>query len=258
MNDKKKIELLQKQIDAAENGSVADWQLWRDKTDVILRNVLGDGSPIYSDFRNIRYTLNVVHGGTTQDDYRRARLRGVQRAISLLEAAKTEVEVSGGLPEAPMGSEPAGSTIFIVHGRDEASKHEVARFVQDVTSRKPIILSEQSNDGLTLIEKFEQAAQDAAYAIVISTGDDVGRLSDELDADLKPRARQNVVFELGYFFGALGRNRVTMLYQNDVERPSDTDGFVHIPLDQNGGWKLPLAKNMNKAGIGIDWEALAE
>src|SRR5262245_61982687 len=71
-----------------------------------------------------------------------------------------------------------------------------------------------------------------------------------------PRARQNVVFELGFFFGVLGRSHVALLYEEGVERPSDTDGIERIPLDDAGGWKLPLARELDAAGIGVDWSAL--
>ena len=66
------------------------------------------------------------------------------------------------------------------------------------------------------------------------------------------RARQNVVLELGFFCGALGRSRVCALYKNDVELPSDFDGVVYISLDSANSWKFSLAKEMKAAGLKID------
>ena len=147
--------------------------------------------------------------------------------------------------------------MFIVHGHDEVRKLEVASPVRDLTSVKPTILSEYPNQGDTIIEKFERAAGEAAYAIVIASGDDVAAAKGSSPDGLAARARQNVVFELGYFIGRLGRSRVAFLVESGVERPSDTDGIVYIPLDQNGGWKLPLAKELNSAGVAVDFNALS-
>jgi predicted nucleotide-binding protein len=73
-------------------------------------------------------------------------------------------------------TEPA---IFLVHGRDEGTKHGVARFVRSVTGLEPIILAEQPVLGMTVIESFEKHASQVSYAIVIATGDDEGRLIGE-------------------------------------------------------------------------------
>jgi Predicted nucleotide-binding protein containing TIR -like domain len=71
------------------------------------------------------------------------------------------------------------------------------------------------------------------------------------------RARQNVVFELGFFVGKLGRERVTVLYESGVERPSDIDGLAYIALDEAGGWKLQLIREMRAAGMDIDLNRLS-
>jgi len=89
---------------------------------------------------------------------------------------------------------------------------------------------------------------------VIATADDIGRVANSTDE--APRARQNVIFELGFFFGALGRSRVALLYEEALERPSDTDGIVRVQLDGAGGWKLLLARELDAAGVGVDWTAL--
>jgi len=92
----------------------------------------------------------------------------------------------------------------------------------------PIILHEQANRGRTIIEKFEQNANLARYAFVLLTPDDVGGERIE-GGELRPRARQNVIFELGFFMGALGRDRVCCLYREGVEIPSDIYGLVYLP-----------------------------
>ena len=67
------------------------------------------------------------------------------------------------------------------------------------------------------------------------------------------RARQNVVFEHGYLISKLGRNNVCALVKDSVEVPNDISGIVYIPLDNNGGWKIPLAKEMKSSGYEIDF-----
>lgn len=255
METARKLALLEQQIEEANAGNPADFNLWRQKTDVTLRNTLGDANPLYESFTNIAYSLSVWTSGTPDSAWERAQARGVRQAIAILEAAKLEVELSGGSLQAPDGTSGGGQSVFIVHGHDEARKHEVARFLASCTKNEPIILHEQPNAGATIIEKFERFAADAAFAVVIGTADDIGyAASHELDA--KPRARQNVILELGFFFGALGRQRVVLLYDQTIERPSDIDGIVRIPFDDAGAWKMLLARELNEAGIAIDWSAL--
>ncbi len=138
--------------------------------------------------------------------------------------------------------------IFLVHGHDEAVKHSVARFLEKL-GFQPIILHEQPNRGQTLIEKFE-ANSDVGFAVVLLTPDDVGRVVS--DKKLNPRARQNVILELGYFLAKLGRPRVCALYKNMVELPSDVDGVIYIAYDDSGGWRVKLANEIRAAGISVD------
>ncbi len=139
--------------------------------------------------------------------------------------------------------------VFIVHGRDEAAKLAVAGFIKKL-ELNPVILHEKPNEGRTIIEKFEDHTN-VGFAVVLMTPDDVGALVEEKDK-LKPRARQNVILELGFFLGKLGRKHVCALYKENVEIPSDYEGVLFIPMDANNGWQLSLAKEINAAGIEID------
>ncbi len=148
-------------------------------------------------------------------------------------------------------------TVFIVHGHDEATKQSVARFLERL-DLEVVILHERPDKGKTVIEKLEASSSevDIAYAIVILTPDDVGALISEKDK-LQPRARQNVVFELGYFIAKLGRQRVRALYTEEVELPSDYQGVLYTPLDKLGAWRLELAREIKAAGINIDLNKIA-
>lgn len=137
--------------------------------------------------------------------------------------------------------------VFIVHGHDDAVKEAVARFLEKAGLR-PIILHEQPSRGRTIIEKLEDFAN-TGFAVILLTPDDVGRAKE--DTQEMARARQNVIFEMGYFLALLGRHRVCALYQS-VEIPSDIAGVIYIAIDHAGAWKAELAKELSAAGYGID------
>lgn len=143
--------------------------------------------------------------------------------------------------------------VFIVHGRDNELKETTARFLEKL-GLNPIILHEQVNNGKTIIEKFEDYA-DVGFAIILMTPDDMGYLSGEQDS-IKLRARQNVIFEHGYFIGKLGRNKVTALVKGEIELPTDINGILYVAIDNNGAWKLMLAKEIKNAGYNIDLNRL--
>jgi len=143
--------------------------------------------------------------------------------------------------------------VFIVHGHHEATKEAAARTVAAL-GLKAVILHEQANKGRTIIEKFE-AHSDVGFAVVLLTPDDLGA-SAKTPGELKPRARQNVVMELGFFLGALGRARVCALKLGTVELPSDYDGVTYIELDEKGAWKFFLAKELQSAGYPVDFSRL--
>jgi predicted nucleotide-binding protein len=115
---------------------------------------------------------------------------------------------------------------------------------------RPIILDEQPDAGLTVIEKFERDAAKVAAAIVLLTPDDVG--GQKAAGAVNPRARQNVIFELGYFAGHLGRGRVCALTRGPVEIPSDYKGVIYVPFDEHSGWMLRVARNLKAAGLTVD------
>jgi len=155
--------------------------------------------------------------------------------------------------------------VFIVHGSDTGKKAEVARLISKLDI-EPIILHEQPNEGKTLIEKFEKHASEVGFALVNLTADDIGCSSEAFnnskDKRAEPkwerRARQNVVFELGFFFGSIGRDRVCVLYSPEVELPSDIHGLTYIRFDTEGAWELHVAKALKAAGFEVDLNKLSD
>jgi predicted nucleotide-binding protein len=102
----------------------------------------------------------------------------------------------------------------------------------------------------TIIEKLE-GHSNVRFAVVILTPDDLGYPLGKSEL-MKTRARQNVIFELGFFIGKLGRDKVCALYKGDVELPSDYSGVVYLPLDDAGAWKMDLAREIRASGLEID------
>lgn len=117
--------------------------------------------------------------------------------------------------------------IFIVHGHDEKTKLELKDYLQNILHLpEPVILSDVSARGRTIMECFEEESEDAGIVFVLLTPDD---FTDSHSA----RARQNVIFELGYFIGRLGRKsgRMIVLEKDEVEIPSDLNGILYIKID---------------------------
>jgi predicted nucleotide-binding protein len=173
------------------------------------------------------------------------KLASIHERLELLPVASP----SGARRPQRLGPNGSSRRVFVVHGHDDGIKESVARFLGKL-ELEPIVLHEQPNRGRTIIEKFEDHS-DVAFAVVLFTPDDVGYPASDL-TQAKPRARQNVVLELGFFMAALGRDRVCVLYTSGVEVPSDYSGVLYQELDTQGAWRFRLAGEIKAAGIDID------
>lgn len=143
------------------------------------------------------------------------------------------------------------NNIFIVHGRNDALKEAVARFIEHL-GLTPIILSEKENRGKAIIEKFE--SQSVGYAIILYTACDICQLPNNVT---EKRARQNVLLEHGYFIGKLGREKICTIVDESVTLPSDVIGLGYVKYNGTDSWKLSLAKELKEAGYNIDLNKLA-
>jgi len=150
---------------------------------------------------------------------------------------------------------PVGKpAVFVVHGHDVAARESVARLIERL-GFEAIVLGEQADAGRTIIEKFEAHAARVVFAVVMLTADDVGA-SKAMRHDLRPRARQNVFLELGYFAAKLDRAKVCAIHEADVEIPSDFAGVLYVQMDPAGAWKLKVAREMKAAGLMVDLNLL--
>ena len=221
---------------------------WAAKLEHSLERVLPDGQWV------AKFTHRAA-GVASSDPSRNAELakdnlsRSVDKLRSLLDIIleSDEPSVEGAISS--VSEAPITDRVFLVHGRADAPKNEVARFLEQL-GIQAIILHERPNRGRTLISKFQEESADVSFAVVLVTADDTGGLAG---GDAKPRARQNVVFELGFFIGRLGPERVCALVADGVEKPSDYDGVAYVQLDSNGGWKNSLTRELVAAKIPVDF-----
>jgi predicted nucleotide-binding protein len=196
-----------------------------------------------------------VSDGTNFSTQKRRLATCISAQLERLEDIRARIDLfaepdGGTTKDSKSQGQTAAARIFVVHGRNGEVRERVARYLERLRL-EPVILLEQANKGRTVIEKFEDHA-DVAYALVLFTADDEGRLRGR--QELSPRPRQNVVLELGYFFARLGRGHVCVLYERGVERPSDIDGILYVSLDDS--WQLDVAKELRAAGVDIDFNRL--
>ncbi len=109
-----------------------------------------------------------------------------------------------------------------------------------------------------MIEKFERNALNVGFAVVLLSPDDLAHAAREpLPAEAKPnRALQNVILELGYFMGKLGRPRLVALYRHGTDLLSDIHGLAYVLFDDGGHWKFKLAQELAAAGYDVDFNLL--
>ena len=236
-----------------------EFEKWHRDAQVAIGNTFGQDSEQLTEFLDKSSWLLDLVGRTTdsgpQDWYTRALSRLSMTIQSMIEeiaeywedegadAQEAKRSTRGRRNRAP----PQTRKVFIVHGRDAGTKEEVARFVEKLCI-EPVILTEMPSKGKTVIEKFERYS-DVGYAIVLLTADDCGALKGE---ELRPRARQNVIFELGFFVAKLGRECVCVLTRGGPEIPGDYAGVVYIPMDEGDSWKILLVIELNAAGVEMD------
>jgi CheY-like chemotaxis protein len=194
------------------------------------------GMEVLRELRSRNRTVPVVAYSATRDaviidaieDDPHARFISKWEGYSLRELI-SHIHRALGLPVEALPLQP-----FIVHGHDDKAKLALKNYLQNTLGLpEPLILHEQANYGRTIIEKFEDYAAMSTLVFVLLTPDDVAASGDDAD-DLKRRARQNVIFEMGYFLGAIGRKsgRVILLYRPPLELPSDIFGVIYIDISQ--------------------------
>lgn len=223
-----------------------------------LERCFGENTSAYNRYISATGLRHVsMQMSDTPVDYVTPTRRNIANAIALLrEAQRTlredladheHIRTQAVTEAASQVKQELSRKVFIVHGHDEGAREMVARFLEKLDFQS-IILHEQANRGGTVIEKIE-AHGDVGFAVVLLTPDDEGCVKGGIP---EPRARQNVLLELGYFIGRLGRDKVCALKRGTVGVPSDFAGVVWESLEDNG-WKQSLGRELEAAGHAIDW-----
>ncbi|GEM_PF-1044947 len=261
------------------------WQTWERDATVRIRTIFGSES---SPWHEIMPLINEMK----ELDSPLSKKNVVGRVLAMLRSFYSEVQdiwtdrgtqddvdTSSEMPENEAGRDSASNKVFVVHGHDHTRMQALTRWLEDL-ELMPIVLHEQPSRGDTIVEKLESHDK-VAFAVVLLTPDDVGAMKKDRDDlqprarqnmvfelghfiarlgrrrtraldDLQPRARQNVVLELGYFMAKLGRIRTRALVVEGVEIPSDYSGVVYIKIDREDAWKHKLARELKAAGLPID------
>jgi predicted nucleotide-binding protein len=171
---------------------------------------------------------------------------------ALRDALKASSEQFNTLRGTGTTAKERGKQIFVVHGHDNEAREQL-ELVLHRLHLEPFVLANTAGGGLTIIEALEEKIgkkADAEFGIVLVTPDDTGYSVEEGANGAKPRARQNVVLEMGMLMSSLGRSRVAILVKGFVDLPSDTQGIIHLRFDKHVREVVPkLAERLQAAGF---------
>jgi predicted nucleotide-binding protein len=227
----------------------------RDEGLMVIRRTFGHDHEYLDTFKRIGFYPEFYPA--TYEDERAYWENGKSRASSLFRTMIRELELDETATGHQSGQEvaPVSNRVFVVHGHDNEMKQAVARTVERL-GLEAVILHERPNRGQTLIEKIERFS-DVGFAVVLLSPDDTGYATAAGPDAAKPRARQNVILELGYFAGKLGRERVVALHRGSIEFPSDYDGVLYTPYDgDSGAWRNELVAELRESGYDVSADNL--
>jgi predicted nucleotide-binding protein len=234
-------------------GEGAQLDALRRRAKLIITKIFGHTSHYLADLDSIKFHAAAYQQAVKPKMARGSWDRGTAKFKNLCNTMLEDI----GLPNAPATTKPRpkSNRVFVVHGHDNEMKEAAARAIEKF-SLEAVILHEQRNKGKTVIEKFEHNSN-VQFAVVLLSPDDMGYPKDSTPETARPRPRQNVVFELGFFVGKLGRENVFVLHRkaDDFEILSDYAGVVYEVFDSAGAWKLKLANELEEVGYDIPKKA---
>lgn len=252
MGEYEKFKKIYDEIDELMNQNASSsspkFQAWHVKAERFLIKKYGEKSYEVQNFKSFPFSLMCYTFDTSENEFIKACKDDLCAVKAIFEQYLDDMKENEFLDQEEMLKNDY-SKVFIVHGHDGELKEAVARVIER-QGIKPVILSEQANRGATIIEKIETYS-DVKGAICLFTSDDFGKGKNEL-AD-SPRARQNVVFEAGYFAGKLGRQNVVLISDENIELPSDLQGVVYSNKSE---WKFQVLKELKAIGYNIDYNKI--
>lgn len=238
----------------------------RDRGQMIIRRAFGADSPYSERLSSIEFhytgayitTLGGPESPAESQMHERYWREGQRESISLIDTMLEDLELSESEQQVQGREDPTttprSNRVFVVHGHDNEMKQAVARTLERL-GLEAVILHEKPNRGQTIVEKIERYS-DASFAVVLLSPD-IGYAATKGPETARPRARQNVILELGYFAGKLGRESVVALHRGDIELPSDYDGVLYTPYDGDSGtWRGELVAELRESGYSVSADDL--
>ncbi len=234
-----------------------DFKKWHLRTEKFLKAAFGEESDEFKRFNARNFSPIMLSSSMDKHErhilYEKACTDDLNNTISdfdvYLECEDDEEDNEMNQNKHDVEKNHPFDKVFVVHGHDGELKLEVARLLEK-QNIQAVILSEQANQGKTIIEKIENYS-DVGAAIILFTCDDLGRAKEAKDD--KSRARQNVIFEAGYFMGLLGRDRTIIIHEEGIEIPSDLNGLVYT---DKGNWEINICKELKAIGFSVDMNKL--
>jgi len=229
----------------------SDRAIWYNRSQILTRSLF-DNPYFYESFSHALTNLVTFTRPAPLSDLTEEYRKKLDAHLTLLKSiyeSLDEIEEPAELVH-PVSTAADPKKVFIVYGHDLEAKEAVKGFLHQL-ELSPVVFDDEPINGRTIIEKLEHLAPQCSYAVVLLTGDDTGFPDDQMDK-ARRRARQNVIAELGYFVGKLGRSKVCALYKGEVELPSDFDGVLYVSIDGHDGWKRRLARELHSAQIPFD------
>ncbi|MEL6463962.1 MAG: nucleotide-binding protein [Pseudomonadota bacterium] len=177
--------------------------------------------------------------------------KALRKILKSIEIGKSEKDDPTAEINADDDTSVLSRKVFVVHGHDRAILREITSTLEKLEF-VPVVINELANQGNTIIEKIEQHSN-VGFAVVAFTPDDKGASkSDFANGISEDRPRQNVILELGYFWGRLKRNRVCLLNAVGEKLSSDLQGLGYTKIDGAGLWRFEMAKELKAAGYEVD------
>jgi predicted nucleotide-binding protein len=158
------------------------------------------------------------------------------------------------VPEKGANTDPNATRIFVVHGHDDTAREQLERILL-ILGLEPFVLQNTAGAGMTIIEALERQIgkqPEAKFGIVLMTPDDMGYAARDGADRIQPRARQNVVMEMGMLLASLTRDKVVILVKGHLEQPSDAQGIIYLHFNNHIKEVVPrLTERLRAAGFDI-------
>lgn len=226
-----------------------EYVAWKTKVEILIFSLFGKSSPLFETYKKGDSVFLI---GNEPDKFESAQ----SLILGSLSAAIDTLEFEPKVGEKGRKIFEKSNKVFVVHGHDEKMKNQLEIFLTEI-GLEPVVLHRKPDEGLTIIEKFEKHSKDASYAFILLTPDDVSYSVSEAnmadsDQGKEMRARQNVIFEFGYFVGKLGRKRVCCLYKKGVSLPTDVSGMIYKEIIDNvEEAAFAILKDLKAAGYNV-------